>query len=328
MPSSGREHVDRDSRQRAHPAYDGAVSSDENLEPDAPPPPPPPVVPETELFPEPASPRAPVPVRSGSPVWTHFLTPLAVVIGAVVVAGMIWYTDDDPVQPVNIVSPDLNAVSAAPTAGAVSPTSVLDAFLSYASQIDIDTSAFRNCLAADSAAQTVNAGLSEGNSYGVNGTPTFFVNNKKIVGAQPTEIFLEVIQAELDGSPTSIDQYSPSVQALAESSPPRFEIVDTPPSLAGANIEGNPDADVVLAEFSDFQCPFCQRWTLQSLPTIKAELGDQIELAFIHFPITAIHPNAGYASVAAICAGQQDAFWEMHDLLFARQEEWASLPVQ
>ncbi len=301
------------------------MSSDENLDPDLPAPETP--APEPEPTGEPSAPQVP-PARAGSPVWTYFLTPLAVVIGAVIVAGMIWYTDDAPVQPVNLVSPELDAVSAAPTAGAVSPTSVLDAFLSYASQIDIDTNAFRSCLADDSAAQTVNNDLSEGNDYGVSGTPTFFVNNKKIVGAQPTEIFLEVIQAELDGSPTSIDQYSPSVQALADSTPPRFEIVDTPPSLDGASVEGNPDANVVLAEFSDFQCPFCQRWTLQSLPTIKAEVGDKIQLAFIHFPITAIHPNAGYAAVAAICADQQGAFWEMHDLLFSRQGEWASLPVQ
>ncbi|MCA9855591.1 MAG: thioredoxin domain-containing protein, partial [Dehalococcoidia bacterium] len=70
------------------------------------------------------------------------------------------------------------------------------------------------------------------------------------------------------------------------------------------------------------------RWTLESLPTLRAELGDKVKLAFLHYPITAIHPNAGYASVAAICAGEQGAFWEMHDLLFARQGEWAALPVQ
>jgi protein-disulfide isomerase len=49
-------------------------------------------------------------------------------------------------------------------------------------------------------------------------------------------------------------------------------------------------------------------------------------MAFLHFPITQIHPNAGNASVAAICAGEQGKFWEMHDLLFARQQEWQNLP--
>ena len=50
-------------------------------------------------------------------------------------------------------------------------------------------------------------------------------------------------------------------------------------------------------------------------------------IAFLHFPITQIHPNAGNASVAAICAGEQGKFWQMHDLLFARQTEWADLRV-
>ena len=264
-----------------------------------------------------------------SPIWTQFLTPLAVVIGAVIVAGAIWYTDDEPLAPAAVVSPELDAVSAAPTTGAVSPTTVLDALLGYAQQVDIDTSQFRTCLASDSAATIVNDHLARGADYGVTGTPTFFINNKMLVGAQPTEIFVEIIEAELNGSPTSLDEYSPSVQALAQSSPPRFEILDgPPPSLEGSNIEGEDDATVVVAEFSDFQCPFCQRWTLESLPTLRAELGDKVKLAFLHYPITAIHPNAGYASVAAICAGEQGAFWEMHDLLFARQGEWAALPVQ
>ena len=43
------------------------------------------------------------------------------------------------------------------------------------------------------------------------------------------------------------------------------------------------------------------------------------------FPIVQIHPNAGNASLVAICAGEQGKFWPMHDLLFARQTEWANL---
>ena len=45
----------------------------------------------------------------------------------------------------------------------------------------------------------------------------------------------------------------------------------------------------------------------------------------MNFPIVQIHPNAGNASLVAVCAGQQGKFWEMHDLLFAKQTEWAAL---
>jgi protein-disulfide isomerase len=81
----------------------------------------------------------------------------------------------------------------------------------------------------------------------------------------------------------------------------------------------------MIAEFSDFQCPFCKRWTESSLGAVRKRLGDDVAIAFLHFPITQIHPNAGNASVVAICAGQQGKFWEMHDLLFARQAEWSNL---
>ena len=49
-------------------------------------------------------------------------------------------------------------------------------------------------------------------------------------------------------------------------------------------------------------------------------------IAFLHFPLTRIHPNAAGAHFAAECAGAQGKFWEMHDLLFERQDEWAALP--
>jgi protein-disulfide isomerase len=279
----------------------------------------------------PASPQDNVPnesKRPGAPIWSHFLTPLAVVCGAVIVAGTIWWTDDEPVTPIIQASPDFDAVSIAPTPGVVSPTSVLSAFLAYAGQAGVDGDQFRTCLAADESASIVNSHLEAGNEHGVSGTPTFFINNKRIVGSQPTEIFIEVVEAELAGSPTTLDGYSEAVKALAATNPPRFSIVEELPGLAGAAIEGDPDAAVTIVEFSDFQCPFCQRWTLESLPTLRGELGDDVKLAFMHFPITAIHPNAGYAAVASICAGEQGKFWEMHDLLFARQAEWANLPVQ
>ena len=266
--------------------------------------------------------------RIAQPVWSYFLTPLAVVIGAVIVAGAIWWTDDEPMASTIQAAPDFDAASVAPTPGAVSPTSVVNAFLGYAGQVGIDPDEFRTCLAAEDSAAIVNDHLAVGNEHGVSGTPTFFINNKRIVGSQPTEIFVEVIEAELDGSPTTMDGYSDAVKALAATSPPRFSIVEELPDLTGAAIEGDPEATVTIAEFSDFQCPFCQRWTLQALPTLRSQLGDDVKLAFMHFPITAIHPNAGYAAVASICAGDQGAFWEMHDLLFARQAEWANLPVQ
>jgi protein-disulfide isomerase len=92
--------------------------------------------------------------------------------------------------------------------------------------------------------------------------------------------------------------------------------------VEGLDIEGEAGAQVVIAEFSDFQCPFCKRWFDETLPQLRERLGEDVALAFLHFPIVQLHPNAGNAGAAAVCAAEQGKFWEMHDLLFERQAEW------
>ncbi len=89
-------------------------------------------------------------------------------------------------------------------------------------------------------------------------------------------------------------------------------------------IIGNPDAKISIIEFSDFQCPFCARFHIQTLPLILEEYIDQgkVKLIFRDFPIQSIHPNALPASVAAECANEQGKFKEMHDKLFEYQNQW------
>lgn len=90
-------------------------------------------------------------------------------------------------------------------------------------------------------------------------------------------------------------------------------------------IIGNPDAPITIIEFSDFQCPFCARFHVQTLPLLLDEYIEQgkVKLVFRDFPIQSIHPNALSASVASECANEQDKFKEMHDILFDNQNEWS-----
>lgn len=83
-------------------------------------------------------------------------------------------------------------------------------------------------------------------------------------------------------------------------------------------IKGNPDAKVTIVEFSDFQCPFCQRFH----PTVQQaldEYGDDVRWVYKHFPLDSIHPEARPAANAAECAGEQGKFWEFGDQLFVNQ---------
>jgi len=79
---------------------------------------------------------------------------------------------------------------------------------------------------------------------------------------------------------------------------------------------------VVLMEYSDFQCPACRSY-YPVLRQIMTEFGDRITFVFRHFPLSSIHMNAEFAARAAEAAKKQGKFWEMHDLLFEKQDEWA-----
>jgi len=82
---------------------------------------------------------------------------------------------------------------------------------------------------------------------------------------------------------------------------------------------GNKNAPITIIEFSDFECPFCGRFFNQTLPSIKEKYIDtgKVKLVYRDFPLS-FHPNAQKAAEAAECAGEQNKFWEMHDILFEK----------
>ncbi len=88
------------------------------------------------------------------------------------------------------------------------------------------------------------------------------------------------------------------------------------------SIKGNPEAKVLVVEYSDFQCPACRTY-YPIVRQLVSEFGDQIAVVYRHFPLTTIHFNAEFAARAAEAAKKQNKFWEMHDLLFEKQNEWS-----
>ena len=89
-------------------------------------------------------------------------------------------------------------------------------------------------------------------------------------------------------------------------------------------VRGAATSTVTLVEYGDFQCPACAAYH----PIVTAlfeEFGDRIAFTHRHFPLRATHPNAEQASRAAEAAGLLGKFWEMHNILYERQAEWASL---
>jgi protein-disulfide isomerase len=85
------------------------------------------------------------------------------------------------------------------------------------------------------------------------------------------------------------------------------------------HVLGNPDAAVTVLEYGDFECPYCAA-AAPVLRQLVEESDGRVRLVFRHFPIASTHPHALTAALAAEAAGEQGAFWPMHDLLFARQD--------
>ncbi len=102
------------------------------------------------------------------------------------------------------------------------------------------------------------------------------------------------------------------VQAEASPTPvPRVYTIETTgyPSLGPA------DAPIVIVEFSDYQCPYCYRWYVQVYKNLMAAYPGKIRFVHRNFPLS-FHQNAMAAAEAALCAGDQNAYWEYHDALF------------
>ena len=85
------------------------------------------------------------------------------------------------------------------------------------------------------------------------------------------------------------------------------------------HVRGNREAEVVLIEYADFQCPYCAR-AHKALTSLQQEHGERLTLVYRHLPLTDLHPFAQPAAEAAEAAGAQGKFWEMHDALFENQD--------
>ena len=113
---------------------------------------------------------------------------------------------------------------------------------------------------------------------------------------------------------TELRKGGPDVRVLIDAPRRDVEIESSDPSL------GRSSAPVTLIEFSDFQCPFCQR-VAPTLKKVRDTYGDKVRIVWKDFPLTQIHPQAFKAGEAAHCAGDQGKYWEYHDRLFANQQQ-------
>jgi protein-disulfide isomerase len=169
------------------------------------------------------------------------------------------------------------------------------------------------------------ADASIADDFATSGTPHFFINGRKVTGAQPVEVLQKVVTEELararleqakGTAPAAL--YDALIKDGEGPTPPQRKTVTLPSQAAPS--KGGANAKVTIIEFSDFQCPFCAR-AEDALKQVSATYGDRVKLSWRHMPLP-MHPQADLAAQASVEAFQQrgaTGFWKMHELLYANQ---------
>lgn len=206
--------------------------------------------------------------------------------------------------------------------GAAPSAITKDNIKDWAKELGLNTNKFNSCFDSDKYKNAVDEDMKAGQTAGVSGTPTFFVNGTILVGAQPFDAFKAIIDKELAKSPTnSKNNFSFIRQAFAQETPIAPVI---PPKVIVENGHfpalGDINARVTIVEFSDFECPFCRRYFTDTFPQLKKEYIDtgKVVMYYRHYPLP-FHPLAQPFAVASECANEQDKFWEFHDKIFQKQ---------
>jgi len=87
----------------------------------------------------------------------------------------------------------------------------------------------------------------------------------------------------------------------------------------GSPILGSPSAPVTIVEFGDYQCPFCQKWNMQTKPAIVKNLIETGKANLIYVDFAIIGPDSIKAHAGSYCADEQGLYWQYHDYMYANQ---------
>jgi protein-disulfide isomerase len=174
-----------------------------------------------------------------------------------------------------------------------------------------------------------------GDDLEAGGTPTFFINGRRLTGAQPIGEFEELIDAELAKAKTLVAGGTPpaklyeQIVAIGKKGALQLETIDLPAPTTKSPARGPVGAPVIVQVFSDFECPFCRRFAA-TMDELADAYPTQVRIVFRHLPLS-MHANAhlaAEASMEAFAQGGSRAFWRMHDALFEAAGRGDSLDRQ
>jgi protein-disulfide isomerase len=199
----------------------------------------------------------------------------------------------------------------------------------YAQELGLNMDKFKAALDSGKFRSRVEQDARDGAAVGANGTPTFFVNGREVVGAVPFAQFKGIIDEEIGkanallASGTKLEDVYEKLMAQAAAAPAPAQDAPAAPAavqkveIGSAPVKGPKNAPVTIVAFSDFECPFCGRVN-PTLKQIEDTYKGKVKIAFKHQPLP-FHQNAKPAAMASLAAHEQGKFWEFHDKLFANQ---------
>jgi protein-disulfide isomerase len=210
-------------------------------------------------------------------------------------------------------------------------------FEQFAQEVGLNVPKFKNDLGQNKAKYDaqIDADKAEAAKFGANGTPHFFINGRKLAGAQPFENFQKIIDEELATAERVLKSgvrpeqlYATLIQNGKDKggtdapARPTFQLPDPKVvfkvPVGEAQVKGPRAAKVTIIEYSDFQCPYCSR-VVPTIQKLTENFSNDVRIAFKHNPLP-FHDKAHLAAEAAMAAAEQGKFWEMHDKLFANQQ--------
>lgn len=210
-------------------------------------------------------------------------------------------------------------------------------FEGYAKELGLNVDKWKADQQSPSFAAQISKDTAQAMQLGATGTPAFFINGRKVSGAQPIDNFKRVIDEELAKAQELVKNGTPADQVYAKviangatapapapqapsapsaPAPAAIRKVDVP---ADSPARGAKTPKVTIVAWSDFQCPFCSR-VVPTLHDLEKQYAGKLKIIFKHQPLP-FHNNAKIAAAASMAANEQGKFWEMHDKMFANQQK-------
>ncbi len=148
----------------------------------------------------------------------------------------------------------------------------------------------------------------------VNRAPAFFATLILVVACAPSGTSTAGAESAKVGTPKGS-----TVATITAAQDSNITIADL------ARTDGTASAPVWVIVVSDFQCPYCKQWHDATYPALHSEFvkTGKARVAYVNYPLGS-HAQAWPSAEAAMCAGAQGKFWQMHDAIFDNQEKWAS----